>query len=337
MDLTWDQFKPLLNPVGICLHETMVNSANMRYPDQTSSFIITLNSLLQFTVPATLSKMLQQIAEKFPDDWGQILSILPNSLRMSMIHSSCYAAFQGWETWMVRIVDHLKYTVGPSLNILTNTAVTRLTPGNTVEIEDQNGKIYHFDVAIITSRPKETRQYVDSPKLKQLFCESNCPTVWTRSVLVESESPVLPPIPGSGLGFWILEPYATWTGTNPKKSLNYYTGCNKQNPSKERWMCFSNSDGPEQISPDAAWEIGKDQLIEFGFGNPQKLTEYLSNWPVYPKAGLKWYEKAGRLQGQDNVFIGGEVMSGATIESVIDYVYKAVPNWFTIVQKPEGI
>jgi len=26
-------------------------------------------------------------------------------------------------------------------------------------------------------------------------------------------------------------------------------------------------------------------------------------------------------------------MSGATIESIIDYIYKAVPIWFTIVQK----
>jgi hypothetical protein len=238
---------------------------------------------------------------------------------------------------MVRIVDHLKYTVGPSFNVLTNTTVTRLTGGNTVEIEDQNGNIYNFDVAIITNRPKETRQFVESPNLQDLFSETNCPTVWTRSVLVESQTPVLPPIPGTGLGFWILEPYATLTGTDPEKSLNYYTGCNKQNPSKERWMCFSNSDGPDDISPDGAWEIGKAQLIEYGFGNPQKITEFLANWPVYPKGGLNWYETAATLQGKDNVYFGGEVMSGATIESVIDYVYKAVPNWFTIVQKPMGI
>jgi len=32
-------------------------------------------------------------------------------------------------------------------------------------------------------------------------------------------------------------------------------------------------------------------------------------------------------------FFGGEIMSGPGLESVIDYVYKAVPQWFSIVQE----
>jgi hypothetical protein len=277
--------------------------------------------------------VLEQTAQKFPNEWGKILLTLPAALRLALIHTNCNSAYLGWNNWMSQVVDYLKKTVGESFKVLTNTAVTRLTGGNKVEIKDQDGKLYHFDVAIITSRPKETRKFVDSPDLQELFSESNCPTVWTRSVLVESDPFCEPPLPDNGLGVWIMEPYATWTGTAPERAMNYYTGCNKQNPTKERWVCFSNSVAPDEISPDEAWEIGREQLIQYGFENPRYLKEEMANWPVYPKAGLNWYESAALLQGKDNVFFGGEVMSGATIESIIDYVYKAVPIWFTIVQK----
>jgi len=281
--------------------------------------------------------MLEQFSGLMGDEWSAVLNLMPTVLRTSLIHSNCFAAYEGWNNWMLGLVNHLTNSGYNNFTILTDTTVTSLRGGSPVQIEDQNGFGYEFDVAIITSRPKDTRQFVQSAELRDLFSEDNCPTVWTRSVLAESEYPLKSPLPGDGLGFWIMEPWATLTGTDPLAAQNFYTACNKQNGRKERWMCFSNSQGPDEITPEQAWKIASEQLREFGFGDAKHLTEYLANWPVFPKADNNWYAQAAQLQGVNNVFFGGEIMSGATIESIIDYVYKAIPQWFAIVQRPEGI
>jgi hypothetical protein len=308
----------------------------MRRLGQSAGFVIGANAMLQFVLPATLANLFEQFARSFPDHLGDLLAFLPTSLRMSLIHTNCYAAYQGWNNWILNIINLLTDSL-PGFNILTNTPVKRLTGGSTVEIEDHDGTVYTFDVAIITSRPRDTRQFVESPQLKDLFSEDNCPTVWTRSVLVESEYPIKPNLPGTGLGFMILEPWATLTGTDPKASTNFLTSCNKQNSYKERWMCFSNTQSPDEITQEEAWKLSRNQLREFGFGEAKHITESLTNWPVFAKAGNNWYNQAAQLQGVDNIYFGGEIMSGPTIESIIDYIYKAIPQWFTIVQKPEGI
>lgn len=131
-----------------------------------------------------------------------------------------------------------------------------------------------------------------------------------------------PRLRGSGLGFWLVEPYASWTSTDPAAAMNHFTACNKQAPGN-LWMCFANSDAPDKITPEQAFEFVRPQMREHGFGEIEHVSERLSNWPVYARAGTDFFDRVKQVQGKNNIFLGGEIMSGPTLELIIDYVGKA--------------
>jgi hypothetical protein len=331
---SWDTGRFAFNELAAAIYDTLLNSANLRRPEIQTGFVVRINALLQLVEPVLITTMLESLADR-PDDLNRTMTKfmdnLPTSLRVSLIHTHRYAAYAGWNNWM-RAVVATQQKKSSDFTVLTDTSVVSLegTERGGIVITDSNGKEHNFAVAIITSRPADTRKFVLDPELKDLFSERYCPTVWTRSVLLSTATE--PPLRGDGLGFWLMEPYATWTGTNPAAAQNYFTACNKQAPGN-LWMCFANSDGPEKLSVEQAFEIVRPQMREYGFGEISHVSERLVNWPVYARAGTDFYSRARKLQGKNNIFIGGEIMSGPTLELIIDYVAKAVPYWFRVVQK----
>jgi len=341
-----------------CMMDTLVNSANMRRPEVNAAFVIRLNSLLQLIEPHLIANMFIIDPDAEKDKLAkerlmvQLMDNLPVSLRTTLVHNRRFAAYEGWNNWMNDILNFLG-TVGNG-NMNDNRGFFKLVTGETVTrmeggVKDGNAKStkiaittttnagtttnYQFDVAIVTSRPRDTREFVVDPILKELFSEKYCPTYWTRSVLVETSTQ--PKDEDNHIldrGFWIMDPYATWTGTNPPKAQNYYTGCNKQNNGTKRWVCFANADA--NLSPEKAFDFVRPQMKNYGYGNITHINEQLVNWPVFARANTDFYHKLRKVQGKNNIFIGGEIMSGPTLELIIDYVSKAVPYWFRVVLKP---
>ena len=108
--------------------------------------------------------------------------------------------------------------------------------------------------------------------------------------------------------------------------MHRITAANRQHESPY-WLCFSNSH--PNIDPEDAWAIARESL--FLFRDPQRITERLSNWPVYPSArALRegFSEKVAAMQGCDGLYLLGEVLSGPTIEAISTYVADVIPNWF---------
>lgn len=334
LEQSWDTGKHTFNELAAAMFDTLVNSANMRREGIQTNFVVRLNALLQLIEPVIVAGMFEALADR-PEDLERTMSKfmdnLPVSLRTSLIHSRRFATYTGWNNWMKAIIA-TQQEKSSDFTVLENTAVVALEGHERgVTITDSHGKVHEFAAAIVTSRPKDTRRFVTDPALRELFSEHYCPTVWTRSVLLRASSE--PRLRGSGLGFWLVEPYASWTSTNPAAAMNHFTACNKQAPGN-LWMCFANSDAPDKITPEQAFEFVRPQMREHGFGEIEHVSERLSNWPVYARAGTDFFDRVKQVQGKNNIFLGGEIMSGPTLELIIDYVGKAVPYWFRVVQKP---
>lgn len=331
----WKKGQYKFNELAAGLFDTLLNSANMIRPGVSSAFVLRVNCLLQFNPAYAVIDYLRYQSINKPDKFDRIrksvLEQLPLTLRGNFIHTPRNANYGGWNNWMKAIIDTQKKKSENKLKVLKDTKVMSLSGDEDgVTIVDSNGHVHRFDVAIITSRPKETREFVTDPILQDLFSEHYCPTVWTRSVLVKTSKE--PALRGDGLGFWLMEPYASMCGSQPSKCQNFFTACNKQ-AQGDMWMCFSNCDDIEPLSQKQAFEIVRPQMRDAGFGEIEHVSESLSNWPVYARGNTDFYSRIKKAQGNNNVFIGGEIMSGPTLELIIDYVAKAVPYWFGVIQK----
>ncbi|WP_433593883.1 hypothetical protein [Nocardia sp. CA-145437] len=164
-----------------------------------------------------------------------------------------------------------------------------------------------------------------------LFCELNCPPVWTRRYLIRADHEPLtfPRHPDSAepLGFWLINPYGSFTDTDPEQSLHRITAVNKQHPGPY-WVCFSNSD--LSISDAEAWSLAKDSL--FLFPEPELVAERIAEWPAYPSSRAirdGWLEDVDAIQGRDSIYFLGEILSSPTLECISDYVRTVIPNWLT--------
>ncbi|MEV6238533.1 hypothetical protein [Lentzea sp. NPDC051838] len=67
---------------------------------------------------------------------------------------------------------------------------------------------------MVTAKPAQIREI--HPEGGILFSPRNCPPAWTRSYLVRARSRTeSPPLKDGGerLGFWVIDPYGSYTGS----------------------------------------------------------------------------------------------------------------------------
>lgn len=327
---TWENFRMRQPPLVGEILQSMTLYANMRRVGQPAETVIGTNGHLSGHV----SQLTKAVLAAFPEHRDDMLARMPASLREQISSDRPIArSFPGgFNRFMQKIIRDCH------LEVMLDTRVVDLEPSRSGGVRvtlargiqgDRVTKTYPR--VLVTSRPAQTREMFADDDIRALFSEKNCPQTWTRSYLVKVRDEVLP-FPSAGddeesLGFWLIDPYSTYTDTDPEQSLHCITAANKQHESPY-WMCFSNSD--RSITDAEAWRIAKESL--FLFKTPELVTERIANWPVYPSAAAVregWYEKIAAVQGRHGIYFLGEVLSGPTIEAISSHLRDTIPRWFS--------
>jgi hypothetical protein len=325
---TWESHRARLAPLTGEILQGLVMYANMRRPRQPAEVVVNANAHISGHV-SQLAKLLLRL---HPEEKDALLERMPPSL-VAQIRSRKPIAVSfpdGFVSLLRRIV------ADQGLRVLTDRRVTRIAPlgsgGVRVTYRD-GGAERHADYArvVVTARPSQIREisFAD-PAIAELFSEENCPRVWTRSFLirVREELIAFPPSRSGGepLGFWLVDPYGSYTDTDPEQALHRITAANKQHPGPY-WVCFSNSD--LSVGDEEAWRLAAESL--FLFREPELVSQTIAEWPAYPSAAALragWCEQVDTVQGRDGVYFLGEVLSGPTAECISAYVRDVVPLWF---------
>lgn len=328
---TWESFRARHPPLVGEILQSMTLYANMRRARQPAETVIGVNGYLSGQV----SQLAKAVLWAYPEQRESMLARMPASLAAQIDSSRPIAVSfpTGFNSFLQKIARDCR------LNVLLDAPVVGIAARRPGAIEvtylrgagdrrEQLSKTYAR--VLVSTRPAQTREIVADPELRELFSEHHCPQTWTRSYLVKVKDEVMP-FPtaddgGESLGFWLIDPYASLTDSDPEQSLHCITAANKQHESPY-WMCFSNSD--RSISDAEAWSIARDSL--FLFKDPELVAERISNWPVYPSAAALrsgWYDKVEAVQGRDGIHVIGEVLSGPTIEAISTHVRDVIPRWF---------
>jgi NAD(P)-binding Rossmann-like domain len=326
---TWETFRARHPPLVGEILQSMTLYANMRRLGQPAETVIGSNACLSGNV----SQIAKAVLAVYPDHRESMLARMPASLR-AQIGSERPIALSlpsGFNSFMQKIVRDCR------LSIMLDTRVVLVDAGSRGAVDvmlrrGPDGELFckTYERVLVTSKPRETREMFADADIRELFSEPNCPTTWTRSYLVKAREEALPfpqsASAGESLGFWLIDPYASYTDTDPAQSLHRITAANKQHESPY-WVCFSNSD--RSISDEEAWKLARDSL--FLFPEPELITERIANWPVYPSAAALrngWFERLEAIQGRGGVHFIGELLSGPTIEAISTYLRDVIPRWF---------
>ncbi len=89
-------------------------------------------------------------------------------------------------------------------------------------------------------------------------------------------------------------------------------------------------DNPEN-TPAEAFKIVKSDLLQLGFQNPRLFqVRQWSQCPCVPTSSLQkgFYDKLKAMQGKDNVYFAGEIMSTITMDNCIGYANDLVGRYF---------
>lgn len=328
---TWETFRARHPPLVGQILTSMLLYANMRRPGQPVETVIAANGHLSGHV----SQMAKAILTAYPQHRDLIIARMPASLLAQIgsarpIAVSFPGGFNGFMQEIARACELDVILDAPVVEVTTRGpgAIEVTSLRGPADRREQHRKTYAR--VLLTTRPAQTRQLVADAELRDLFSELNCPQVWTRSYLVRAREEVLS-LPkaadgGESLGFWLIDPYASYTDTDPAQSLHRITAVNRQHESPY-WVCFSNSD--RSISDAEAWRIARDSL--FLLRDPELIAERIANWPVYPSAAAlrsDWFRRLSAVQGRGGIFVLGEVVSGPTIECISTYVRDVIPRWF---------
>lgn len=340
---TWETFRARHPPLVGAILQSIMLYANMRRVGQPAECVIGANAFLSGNV----SQLAKALLAAFPDQKERQLARMPASL-VAQLRSKrpiAQSFVHGFNAFLRKIIRDNR------LDVLLNTrvmAIEPLAPGKggepggaasppgaiRVTFEQSVGGRGRFSKTyarvLVSTRPRQTCEIFCDAAIRDLFSEASCPQVWTRTYVIKAEHEVIP-FPrraraGEALGFWLIDPYASYTDSDVEQSLHRITAANRQHESPY-WLCFSNSD--PSISPEEAWSIARGSL--FLFRDPQLIAERLSNWPVYPGArALRegWADKLAALQGRDGVHFVGEVISGPTIEAISTHIQEVIPRWF---------
>ncbi|MEU1208776.1 FAD-dependent oxidoreductase [Nocardia sp. NPDC005825] len=324
---TWESYRARHAPlVGEVLQGLMIY-ANMRRPRQPADTVINANAHICGHV-SQLAKMLLAL---YPEHRTALLARMPESLiaQMNSAKPISLSFPSGFRSFLRRIAEDNRLDIALGNRV---TGIEPLRPGEVLvtHILDGTERSDIYNRVIITVRPPQIRQLFPTGEFHALFSERNCPPAWTRSYLIRTdhEPLVFPRHPDSPepLGFWLIDPYGSYTDTDPAQSLHRITAVNKQHPGPY-WVCFSNSD--LSISAAEAWALAKDSL--FLFPAPELITETIAEWPAYPSAEAireGWLDRVGAIQGRDGIYVLGEILSGPTLECISDHVRTMIPAWF---------
>lgn len=216
-----------------------------------------------------------------------------------------------------------------------------------------------FDFVIVTTAPVVTRALFQDTtdddlrgEIEWLFSEESCPTVFTRSFLINASgtdelknildtqipSPELVELGFAPdeesthhLGFLEIDPFSTWITTDPTSAEDKITACNLQNHGS-LWMCFAScGDSKKCVGANEAWEVAKHSTRTYFKASVELVEHRLSNWPRFPSAKSVrkgWYDRLDSIQGKDNIFSAGEIVSGPILEMQVTFVEGIVPIWF---------
>lgn len=324
---TWETYRSRHAPlVGEVLQGLMI-CANMRRPFQAADTVINANA----HICGHVSQMAKLLLSLYPGHKDALLSRMPDSLiaQMDSARPISLSFRRGFLSLLRRIVDDHRLDIGLGSRV---TGIEPVRPGE-IRVTSATGGTTRSDIysrVIVTVRPTQIREIFPTGEAHALFSQRNCPPAWTRSYLIRTnhEPLTFPRHPDSAepLGFWLIDPYGSFTDTDPGQSLHRITAVNKQHPGPY-WVCFSNSD--LSISDAEAWTLARDSL--FLFPEPELVTERIAEWPAYPSAQAirdGWLENVDALQGRDGIYFVGEILSGPTLECISDYVRTVITQWF---------
>ncbi|WP_327140492.1 FAD-dependent oxidoreductase [Nocardia sp. NBC_01327] len=328
---TWETYRARHTPLVGEILQGLTLYANMRRPRQPAETIININA----HISGHVSQLAKMILSLYPAQKQALLERMPQSLRAQMnSRRPVTVAFRhGFISFIRQIVDDCR------LEVSVDSTVTSIepVPGEGVRVTYTAGgenRSAMYSRVVVTARPAQIRDIFPAGAVHELFAERNCPRTWTRSYLIKVREELLTfpsrsnsPEP---LGFWLLEPYGSYTDSDPEQALHRITAANKQHPGPY-WICFSNSD--TSITDAQAWALAKEGL--FLFDDPELVAETIAEWPAYPSATAVregWFERVSDIQGRDGIYFVGEILSGPTAECISSFVREVIPSWFG----PEG-
>lgn len=299
----------------------------MRRPRQPAETIININAHIN----GHISQLAKLFLSLYPAEKQSLLARMPQSLIAQLgSRRPVSLSFQaGFISFLRRIADD------HGLTVTVDSQVTDIEPVEPEGVRvtytthgDQRSAIYSR--VVVTARPAQIREMFPKGDIHDLFAERHCPRAWTRSYLVRVREELIdyPRRTDSDepLGFWVIDPYGSYTDTDPEQAMHRITAANKQHPGPY-WVCFSNSD--TSISDAHAWSLAKESL--FLFADPELVAETIAEWPAYPSAAAVrdgWFDRVADVQGRHGIYFVGEILSGPTAECISSFVRDVIPRWF---------
>ncbi|MFC9439854.1 FAD-dependent oxidoreductase [Nocardia sp. NPDC057030] len=330
---TWETYRARHAPLVGEVLQGLAIYANMRRPRQPAETIININA----NISGHVSQLAKLVLSLHSAQKQSLLARMPPSLvaQLGSRRPVSLSFRGGFVSFLRRIADDHRLTV------TVNSRVTHIEP-----VPPQGVRVtYSADGAqrsalyshvVVTARPAQIRQMFPAGDIHELFAERNCPRAWTRSYLIRAhEERVAFPRRADSvepLGFWVIDPYGSYTDTDPEQAMHRITAANKQNPGPY-WVCFSNSD--TSISDAQAWSLARESL--FLFDDPELIAETIAEWPAYPSAAAVrdgWFERVAEIQGRHGIHFVGEILSGPTAECISSFVRDAIPQWFATGATP---
>ncbi|MEV6559542.1 FAD-dependent oxidoreductase [Nocardia sp. NPDC051756] len=324
---TWESYRARHAPlVGEALQGLAIY-ANMRRPRQPAETIININA----NISGHVSQLAKLVLSLYSTEKQALLARMPQSLIAQLSSQRPVSlSFQGgFVSFLRRIAEDHRLTVTVDSKV---TGIEPVPPQGVRVTYTVNGdhRSALYSRVVVTARPAQIREMFPAGDIHELFAERNCPRAWTRSYLirVREELITFPRRSDSvePLGFWVIDPYGSYTDTDPEQAMHRITAANKQNPGPY-WVCFSNSD--TSISDAQAWSLAKEGL--FLFDDPELVAETIAEWPAYPSAAAVrdgWFDRVADLQGRHGIYFVGEILSGPTAECISSFVRDVIPHWF---------
>ncbi|WP_194853085.1 FAD-dependent oxidoreductase [Nocardia sp. SYP-A9097] len=324
---TWETYRARHAPLVGEILQGLTLYANMRRPRQPAETVININA----HISGHVSQLAKMILSLYPGQRAALLARMPESLLAQMgSHRPVTRSLRhGFISLLRRIgEDHgLRVELGTRVTAIEPVAPEGIrvsyTAGGTT------GDAIYSRV-ILTARPAQIRDIFPAGEIHDLFAEHNCPRAWTRSYLIKVSEEIIgfPRKPNSPepLGFWVIDPYGSFTDTDPEQAMHRVTAANKQHPGPY-WVCFSNSD--RSLSEAQAWALAKESL--FLFHEPELISETIAEWPAYPSAAAiraGWFDRIANLQGRNGIYFTGEILSGPTAECISAFARAVIPAWF---------
>ncbi|QBS39102.1 NAD(P)/FAD-dependent oxidoreductase [Nocardia sp. CS682] len=324
---TWETYRARHAPLVGEVLQGLAIYANMRRPRQPAETIININA----HICGHVSQLAKLILSLYPSEKQALLARMPASLvaQMGSRRPVSVSFPQGFVSFLRQVLDDHR------LAVTVNSRVTGIepVPAEGVRVTytvDGAPRSAIYSRVVVTTRATQIREIFRTGEIHELFAERNCPRAWTRSYLIRVPEEILafPRRPDSPepLGFWVIDPYGSYTDTDPEQARHRITAANKQHPGPY-WVCFSNSD--TSISDAQAWSLAKESL--FLFPDPQLVAETIAEWPAYPSAAAVragWFDRIADIQGRHGIYFVGEILSGPTAECISSFIWDVIPRWF---------